>query len=205
MLATTAAVVVAHMAVEIAGAALLGYYLLFLLPVIGGVVGGLPVGVFQWLVLRRHIGDPGPWIVFTLLGFVGAWIAGIILAAALFVPPTGLDRPRAFLSFAIATPFIGWSQSRALRRWNSHTRIWVLASTLGWGGFFAIEIFQNQDPSVVNQLAGRLVSALAGFSTGSTVSATLLGGAVAGAITGIALATTSTTLATSGRSGTVQA
>jgi putative Mn2+ efflux pump MntP len=156
--------------------------------------------------LRRHVADPGPWIVFTLLGFVGAWIAGIILAAALFVPSAGLDRPRAFLSFAIATPFIGWSQSKVLRRWNPHTRIWVIASTLGWGGFFAIEIFQNQDPSVVNQLAGRLVSALAGFSTGSTVSATLLGGAVAGAVTGIALAassTTSATSATSGRSGTV--
>jgi hypothetical protein len=203
MLATTAAVVLAHLTVEIVGAALIGYYLLFLLPVIGGVVGGLPVGVFQWLVLRRHVGDPGPWIVSTLIGFLGAWIAGVILAAALFVPPAGLDRSRAFLSFAIATPIIGWAQSRVLRRWNSHTRIWVLASTLGWAGFFAAEVFQNQDPSAVNQLAGRLVSAFAGFSTGSTVGATLLGGAAAGAITGIALAATSAPSTTSGASGTV--
>ena len=44
MLATTVAVVLAHLTVEIVGSALLGYTLLFLLPIIGGAVGGLPVG-----------------------------------------------------------------------------------------------------------------------------------------------------------------
>jgi len=45
--------------VEIVGAALLGYLLLFLLPLIGPALGGLPVGVCQWLVLRRHVRADG--------------------------------------------------------------------------------------------------------------------------------------------------
>jgi hypothetical protein len=40
MLTTTLALVLAHLAVEIAGATLLGYALLILLPFIGGAVGG---------------------------------------------------------------------------------------------------------------------------------------------------------------------
>ena len=190
MLATTVALVLARLAFEIVGAALLGYALLFLLPFIGGVVGGLPVGVLQWIVLRRHTDDSGSWIVFTLLGFVGAWTVAMIFAAAFFVPPIGLDGFRAFLSLAIPTPIIGWSQSRVLRRWSPHTRLWVLASTVGWGGFVAVEMFRNQALSVVNQLAGRLVSGIAGYAVASSVGATLLGGAFAGAITGIALSVT---------------
>lgn len=188
MLATTVAVVVAHLAVEIVGAALLGYALLFLLPIIGGVVGGLPVGVLQWIVLRRHVDGSGLWIAFTLLGFFGAWTAAVVLAAVFFVPLNGLDRFHAFLSFALPTPLIGWSQSTVLRRWSHHTRFWVAASTAGWGGFVAVEIFRNHALPGVNQLAGRLVSAFAGYLVASTVGATLLGGILAGAMTGIALA-----------------
>lgn len=191
MLATTLALVLAHLFVEIVGAALFGYALLFFLPFIGGVAGGLPVGILQWLVLRRHnIDDGRSWIVFTLIGFVGSWTVAMGLAALLFVPPTGLDPLRAFLAFATPTPIIGWAQSRVLRRWSHRSRLWVLASTAGWGGFFAVEIFRNPSLPVVNQLGGRLVSAVAGYAVASTVGATLLGGAVAGAITGIALAVT---------------
>jgi hypothetical protein len=114
MLTTTLALVLAHLAVEIAGATLLGYALLILLPFIGGAVGGAPVGVLQWVVLRRHIDDNGSWIGFTLLGFVAAWTGTIILAVALFAAPNGLDGFRLFLSFAIPAPIIGWSQSRVL-------------------------------------------------------------------------------------------
>jgi len=55
IIATTAAVVFAHLAIEIVGAAWLGYALLFLLP----IAGGLPIGVCQWIVLRRRIDDNG--------------------------------------------------------------------------------------------------------------------------------------------------
>jgi hypothetical protein len=190
MMATTVALVLAHLAFEIVGAALMGVALLFLLPFIGGVVGGLPVGVLQWVVLRRHTADAGSWILFSVFGFAGAWTVAMILAAALFVPSLGLDGPRAFLSLAIPAPIIGWAQSRVLRRWSSHTRLWILASTVGWWGFAAVEIFRNHALLAVNQLAGRLVSGMAGYAVASTVGATLLGGAFAGAITGIAVAIT---------------
>jgi len=190
MLTTTVALVVAHLAVEIAGATLLGYALLILLPFIGGAIGGAPVGVLQWVVLRRHIDDNGSWIGFTLLGFVAAWTGTMILAVALFAAPNGLDGFRLFLSLAIPAPIIGWSQSRVLRRWSPHTRLWVLASTVGWGGLFAVEVFRNDALGGVNQLASRLISAIAGYAVDSSVGATLLGGAFAGAITGIALAVT---------------
>src|SRR5205809_7779803 len=73
-LATALAVVIAHLAIEIAGSAWLGYGLLFLLPLVGGILGGLPIGFCQWLVLRRHIADNGSWIVLTTVGFFSAWI-----------------------------------------------------------------------------------------------------------------------------------
>jgi hypothetical protein len=188
MLATTVAVVLPHLVVEIAGAALLGWALLFMLPFIGGLVGGLSVGVCQWAVLRRHVGADGAWIGASVLGFVVAWILGLVLAAAMFVTPVGLTQLKAFLSFAIPTPIIGLSQSRVLRRWSPRTRLWVLASTVGWTAFVAIVIFGADTLPAANQLTGRLVSGIAGYLVASTIGATLLGGACAGAITGIALA-----------------
>jgi hypothetical protein len=172
MIATTVALVLAHLAVEIVGAALLGYALLLLLPLIGGVVGGLPVGILQWIVLRRHADDSDSWIVFTVVGLVGAWTATMILAAALFVPSYGLTGWRAFVSLAVSTPIIGWSQSRVLRRRSPQTWMWVLTSAVGWGGFVAIEMFQNQALSIVNQPVGRLVSGVAGYEVASSVAAT---------------------------------
>jgi len=186
-LATTLAVVVVHLTIEIVGAALLGYYLIFLLPFIGGVIGGLPVAVFQWVVLRRV--DKGRlWIAFTVAGFFGASVVGIFLAALAFVPLKGLNGTTAFLCFAAGTPIIGLAQSVALRRWTSRTRMWVAASAVGWSAFLAILLFANKALAPVNELAGRLVSEIAGYSVASSVGATLLGGVCAGVITGVALA-----------------
>lgn len=186
-MATTLAVVVAHLTIEIVGAALLGYYLIFLLPFVGGLIGGLPVAVFQWVVLRRV--DKGRlWISFTIAGFFGAWVVAIILAAIAFVPFKGIDGMTAFLCFAAATPIIGLAQTVALRLWTSRTRLWVVASAVGWSAFLAVEFFANKVLAPVNALAGRLVSAIAGYSVSSGVGATLLGGVLAGAITGVLMA-----------------
>jgi len=40
----------------------------------------------------------------------------------------------------------------------------------------------------VNQIAGRLVSGVAGYAVASSVGATIVGGAIAGGVTGIVLA-----------------
>jgi hypothetical protein len=182
------ALVLAHLGTEIAFSALLGYALLFFLPVIGGVVAGLPVGVVQWLVLRRHLRDTGSWIVFTLIGFAAAWVAAVIIAAALFVPLTGLTRVRGFLALAIPVPIIGWSQATILRRWHSHPRLWIVASTIGWGGLLTVEALSDHTLPAVNRIAGRIVSGIAGYSVASGIGATVVGGTFAGAVTGIALA-----------------
>jgi hypothetical protein len=67
-------------------------------------------------------------------------------------------------------------------------KVWVIATTIGWTACAAAEIFGQQTLTPVNRLAGRLVSAIAGYTVASTMGATLLGGAVAGTITGVALA-----------------
>lgn len=157
-MATTFAVVLAHLAIEIVGAALLGYYLIFLLPFVGGVIGGLPVAVFQWVVLRRV--DKGRlWIALTIAGFFGAWVVAMLLAAIAFVPFKGIGGMTAFLCFAAATPIIGLAQTVALRLWTSRTLLWVVASAVGWSAFLAVEFFANKVFAPVNALAARRCSA----------------------------------------------
>jgi hypothetical protein len=187
-LATTAAVVAAHLAIEIAGAAWLGYTLLFLLPLAGGAIGGLAVGFCQWLVIRRRTGDNGSWVFLTAVGFFCAWLLAMGIAAVLFVPGWGLTGRRAFASFAAATPMIGVAQSIALRRWIRRPRLWIAASTAGWSAFMAVEIFRTDALPAVDRLAGRIVSRVAGYDVASNVGSTLAAGVAAGAITGIALA-----------------
>jgi len=190
MLATAAALALTHLAVEIGFAALLGYALLVLLPFIGGAVAGLPVGVSQWLILRGHVEGSERWILYTLIGFAGAWTTTMILAAVLFVPSFGLTGPRAFLSLAIPAPIIGWAQTRAIRHWAPATRLWLIASTAGWVGFVAVETFGSHALPLVSRLTGTLVSRIAGYAVTSSVGTTVLAGAVAGAVTGVALAMT---------------
>ena len=174
--ATTVALVGAHLFVEILGAAVLGLYLIFLLPLVGGVLAGLSVGVFQWLVLRRCFANSRSWVGFTLLGFGVAWVLAMVLAAALFVAPSGSSSVRGLLSLVIPTPIIGLSQGIALRRWSLPTRPWVLASAVAWSGLLAVELFGNKALPAIDQLSGRLVRGIVGYSVASSVGATLLGG-----------------------------
>src|SRR5262249_12518942 len=88
---------------------------------------------------------------------------------------------------AFPTPMIGWSQSKALRRWSADARLWMVASALGWTGCAAVGVFGQHDLPDVDRLAGRVITAIAGFPVESSVGATLVGGAVAGTVTGLAL------------------
>jgi hypothetical protein len=188
VLATTAALVVTHLFIEILGAALLGYFLFLILPLTGGAIVGLLVGFSQWLVLRRRTGDRGQWIAYTILGIGAAWLLTMVFAAIAFVAPSGLSGMKAFLSFALASPVIGAVQTTVLRRWTSHTWMWVVASTAGWSALAAIEMFRSEVLPGVDHLIGMLVSSIAGYQVTSNVGATLLGGFCTGAVTGIALA-----------------
>ena len=184
--ATAGGLVVAHLAFELLGAAVLGYSLLLLLPFIGGPLWGIAIGAPQSLVLRRYYADNGSWFVATLLGCLASWILSMALAAALFVPRLGLDSARAFLSLALPTPIVGWAQSRVLRRRRRPTRLWIVASTVGWVAFVAVEMFLPDALPAVNAHAGRFVSTVAGYSVASSLGATLLAGTLVGVCTGIA-------------------
>jgi hypothetical protein len=183
MLATALAVVVANLIIEILFFAVLGWALLFLLPFVGGVIGGFPVGLFQWIVLRRYAPKSESWIVATTLGFFAAWCVAAILVAIVLTVAKGAGDTAIFLALAAPTPIIGLVQRRLIR-----SRLWVIASTVGWTSFVAVLTFGNHSLPAVSSLGAKLVSAIAGYAMTSTVGAALLGGALAGAITGIALA-----------------
>jgi len=186
--ATATALTVTHVAIEIAGAALFGYTLIFLLPFIGAPLGGLAVALCQWLILRRRFLESDSWIGFTVVGFFATGLAALLLAMVLFVPSWGLSAWRAFLSCAVPTPLIGLCQSLALRRWSSKRTLWIMASTAGWTAFVAVHIFDGHALPAIDRLAGRLVSTIAGYDVASAAGATVAGGMLAGAITGLALA-----------------
>jgi hypothetical protein len=187
-LATTAAVLLATLAVEILFVAVLGYYLLFLFPFIGGSLVGVPVAVFQWLVLRRQgLQKSGWWLLATPAGFLGAWIVAVILIAFSFTPH-GFVEPRAVLvAFAIATPVLGFAQAAVLRLWTSGTMLWVPATVVAWVTFVTILLFGLHWLAAVSEIAAKLESWIAGYEVSSALGAALIGGLCAGGITGIAL------------------
>src|SRR5207247_628416 len=126
-LATALAVVIANLIIEILFFAVMGWALLFLLPFVGGVIGGFPVGLFQWLVLRRYVPKSEAWIVATTLGFFAAWCVAAILVAIVLTVAKEAGNAAVFLALAAATPIIGLPQRRVIK-----TRFWVIASTVGW-------------------------------------------------------------------------
>jgi hypothetical protein len=181
-LATAVAVVLANLVVDVLWFAVLGWGLFLLLP-LGGLAVGFPVGLGQWLVLRRVWPGSGRWILGTSLGFVAAWVAGALFMAA----ATGLGDAAYYLAFAVATPLVGLGQWLVLRRRTPRAPVWIVASAVGWSVFAAVEVFAPRALAAVSDVAGRFVSWAAGYATASNVGATLLGGVLAGAITGLTL------------------
>ena len=182
-LATALAVVIANLIIEILFFAVMGWALLFLLPFVGGVIGGFPVGLFQWMVLRRYVPKSEAWIVATTLGFFAAWCVAAILVAIVLTVAKEAGNAAVFLALAAATPIIGLAQRRVIK-----TRFWVIASTVGWTSFVAVLTFGTHSLPSVSNLSAKLVSAIAGYAMTSMAGAALLGAALAGATTGIALA-----------------
>jgi hypothetical protein len=185
IVATTIAVVLANLAVEILFFAVMGCALLVLLPLVGGVIGGFPVGLSQWLVLRHFPGSK-MWILATTVGFALAWTIGAILLAAMLAVSGGGADWMTFLAFALPTPIIGLAQARVMRRWTERTSVWIVASSVGWAAFVAVHVFAPRSLGAVDVLAAALVSRIAGYAMTSSVGATLLGGVAAGTISGVA-------------------
>jgi len=109
-------------------------------PLASGVVGlsfAVPVGLLQWLVLRRHFASSGAWGLATCAGWA---LGGFLGAAALLrlapgVAPGGLAWVLAVGCFGGAV--VGLGQLPFIRR--THPRIapwWVLVSAVAWGILF---------------------------------------------------------------------
>ncbi len=185
--ATALGLVIAEVVIEILWSSVLGYTMLFLAPLAGGLLRGVPVAVGQWLVLRRHVPDGRRWMEVSILGFIVAWIAAMTVGAALSMLPSS-NTVSLFAMFALSSPIAGLFQSVGLRRWNMRTQPWLVASSLGWTCFVGVVIFLPRSFSPISRAAARLIGRLALVEVSSDVGSVLLGAIVAGAITGIVMA-----------------
>jgi hypothetical protein len=99
-----------------------------------GILFGLLIGLFHWLVLRRHITDAYRWIALTTGGLALGTPLGILVLHLLFGDFASLDGP--LYSVLIAAPVpgivIGLLQRSFLSRHFGNTGWWVLSSALAW-------------------------------------------------------------------------
>jgi hypothetical protein len=92
---------------------------------LGVAVGGILVGVLQWLVLRRHLTRAGRWV-----------LASLGAAAAVGVVVFGVSVVNAYVGWVAGVGLfgtvVGVLQWLVLRRQVARAGWWVLASTVGW-------------------------------------------------------------------------
>lgn len=146
---------------------------------VGAMVGTMtiPVGILQWIVLRREIDHAGRWVLASTIG----WIIGLALgwSASMVLNQSSSDAVHSAAMGAI-TGAIGGSASGTMQwiiMWQEDTGSawWLLASIVGWGAAFAAAW------SAAWLISGFLV-VIATYAVMGIVVGTL-----GGAITGIAL------------------
>ncbi len=92
---------------------------------LGVAVGGILIGVLQWLVLRRHLARSGWWVLASLgaVAVVGVAVFGVGLVN------TDVGWFGGVSVFGTAVGVLQWL---VLRRHLARSGWWVLASTVGW-------------------------------------------------------------------------
>jgi hypothetical protein len=138
-------------------------------PVLTGLVLAAPVGIAQWLVLRRLIGLTPLWVVTIPVG----WLLSYLIFAAL---PESLwrvvdDEATTTLAamFAVVGAATGLPQWLILRREFARAGLWILGSAVGVGLGFALVLATD----LVHQsefVAYSAVSLVYGAATGSILS-----------------------------------
>lgn len=93
---------------------------------IGGLAAGAVIGVGQWLVGRRVLGDPRAWIPATAVGM------GIGLLAGAWAVGYGTSLGELALMGAITGIPLGAAQALALRGRVTHAWAWAAAMPLLW-------------------------------------------------------------------------
>lgn len=113
-------------------------------PVVALVAGGMATGLLQWPILYRRLDKAWMWPLSGAIGWLGGWLAALMLVPAGFEFLAGL--------FAGAGAGVGqWFYLRARLRWAGW---WIPVNALAW-------------TSALSILAGVLMSgAIAGAMTG---------------------------------------
>ena len=119
------------------------------------VVYGVPVGVTQWLVLRRQVSRAGWWILATLAAFAVGESLRLVVDDA--------------VSDSVALALVGITQWIVLRRQVSRAGWWILATIAGFAGGESLRLVVN-DSVAVGELLGMAVAlAVFGAITGGAL------------------------------------
>ncbi len=183
-LATTCGVAAGHLAADLLWFGLSNRWLFPLLP-FGGAILGIPIGVLQWLVLRRRVASSTAWMLAAAAGWAGSWAVGSLTAVV--IASSG-GNARFFVAMACGTPIVGFAERHFLREWSKRAESWVMVSTAGWLAFMATAIFGAGWFAPVNAIGSEIVNAITGYGMYSTIGATIAGGLALGVITGIGMA-----------------
>ena len=146
-----------------------------------GIGIGAVVGIFQWLLLRRHIPHSAWWIPAAIIGLtvpLGLYgIAWLIwgISFDLGWPMGGLGWAACFLA---GGAFMGRLQLRVLRRRVAEPRSWVFYSSIGW----CLSVFPMM---IIPDMTGDLPIPL--LILRNAIMTPAFGGILLGAVTGIGL------------------
>ena len=120
--------------------------------VVAGILAGVPVGVGQWLVLRRWVPAASRWILATVLGWALAFPIGLVVGffTGLFIfafggvilqstlPVESVATIVGYLIYlgpaaglAVAGAVVGLSQSLVLQGWVVGARQWIRITAIG--------------------------------------------------------------------------
>ncbi|PSB22199.1 CHAT domain-containing protein [Phormidesmis priestleyi ULC007] len=148
-------------------------------------LGGILVGLAQWLVLRKLITRPNRWVFATGVG----WALGRILAALIFSNATDYSMG-SILAVIFGTPFtfalLGLAQWFFLKERFADARWWIFATTVGGtigvalsvAIFSAILVIAPNISSESDRITLTIILGIIGFTVGVTIF---------GATTGIAM------------------
>lgn len=140
---------------------------------------GGPLGILQWLVLRKQVRRSGWWIAATAIGWAVGYAVGWFGKVEF---RWHLPWPIGIVVFGCS---VGVAQWLVLRKQVFRSEWWVVASAVGWTLGFIVDYHLGVNQALRAALVGRRSLALSNMVSGAVFLAE--GAAVVGVITGAAL------------------
>jgi hypothetical protein len=106
--------------------------------VVSALLISIPIGLAQWIVLRRILPTSILWIFTILIGLVGAVLILRAIPDGLWGLGDDESLPVLTVGFIVMGFTIGLPQWLILRRQFSSSSIWLLGSSIGVGGGFGL-------------------------------------------------------------------